>query len=79
MGVAKLVLAVRPVTLRFKPKTGHEETIQVIYLFIALLSLPLLQNFNVKRVDGFSLRIPIVNSEVSAWEKLNERNEVTTY
>lgn len=76
LDLAVLNAGVSPAALRFNPKTGHEETIQVNYLSTALLTLLLLPILKAKRVAGASPRITIVNSEVSAWAKFKERNEV---
>ncbi|OTA57983.1 retinol dehydrogenase 12 [Hypoxylon sp. EC38] len=56
--------------------TGHEETIQVNYLSVALLTilfLPILKNKNTPERPG---RLVIVNSEVASWPKFKERDSV---
>lgn len=75
LDLAILNAAVSPATLRFNPKTGHEETIQVNYLSTALLTLLLLPVFKSKLAVSASPRITIVNSEVSNWTKFKERDE----
>ncbi|KAI1208145.1 NAD(P)-binding protein [Annulohypoxylon truncatum] len=59
------------------PNTGHEETIQVNYLSMALLAILLLPVIKSKLPEqqGPS-RITIVSSDASAWAKFKERNEV---
>ncbi|OTA85287.1 hypothetical protein M434DRAFT_377149 [Hypoxylon sp. CO27-5] len=56
--------------------TGHEETVRVNYLSVALLTilfLPILKDKNSPERPG---RLVIVNSEVASWAKFNERNSV---
>ncbi|KAI1095722.1 retinol dehydrogenase 12 [Rostrohypoxylon terebratum] len=56
--------------------TGHEETIQVNYLslvLITILFLPILKEKNSPERPG---RIVIVNSDVASWPKFKERNAV---
>ncbi|KAK2732571.1 short-chain dehydrogenase reductase family [Colletotrichum kahawae] len=77
LDIAILNAGMNAATLRLNPKTGHEETIQVNYLSTALLALLLLPVVKAKRVgDASPPRITIVNSEVSAWTRFTERNEV---
>ncbi|KAI2621801.1 retinol dehydrogenase 12 [Hypoxylon sp. NC1633] len=56
--------------------TGHEETVQVNYLSLVLLTilfLPILKEKNLPEPPG---RLVLVNSEVSAWAKFKEKDSV---
>ncbi|XDG05858.1 hypothetical protein ABKA04_005473 [Annulohypoxylon sp. FPYF3050] len=67
---------VSKMTYERNKNTGHEETIQVNYLSLALITilfLPILKEKNSPERPG---RIVLVNSDVAAWPKFKERDSV---
>ncbi|KAL7905960.1 hypothetical protein GGI35DRAFT_488183 [Trichoderma velutinum] len=54
--------------------TGHEETVQVNYLALALFTLLLLPVLKEKSVSGQPGHLAIVSSDTAAWAAFKERN-----
>ncbi|CAJ2508338.1 Uu.00g133640.m01.CDS01 [Anthostomella pinea] len=56
--------------------TGHEETVQVNYLSLALLTVLLLPTLKQKNSPDRPGRIVMVNSDVASWAKFKEKNSI---
>ncbi|KAI1456432.1 NAD(P)-binding protein [Annulohypoxylon moriforme] len=76
LDIAILNVGIMTTSAKLNPSTGHEETIQVNYLSMALLAILLLPVMKSKLPQQQQpSRITIVSSDASAWARFEERNE----